>query len=161
MKFLLEILKILSKAFSKKSVVPAQPVPMIKRYTPNGLPVYERWQDFPWERHRWPNFSAKEFACKGTGRVALSPVALDALQSLRTHIGKPIRITSGYRSPEHNTAVGGTPNSKHMQGIAFDIPVPRPEQEEFIQAAQKFGFNGIGQYPNFVHIDTRNVPTRW
>lgn len=34
------------------------------------------------------------------------------------------KITSGYRSPEHNAAVGGAPNSDHLRGEAYDIVVP-------------------------------------
>lgn len=34
------------------------------------------------------------------------------------------RITSGYRSPQHNAAVGGAPNSDHLRGEAYDIVVP-------------------------------------
>lgn len=32
-----------------------------------------------------------------------------------------LQITSGYRSPAHNAAVGGAPNSYHVQGLAFDF----------------------------------------
>ena len=48
------------------------------------------------------------------------------LQPLRDKIGKPIRITSGYRSAELNTAIGGAsrngkPTSDHCFGRAADI----------------------------------------
>ena len=36
----------------------------------------------------------------------------------------PIRITSGYRCPELNRAVGGVKNSQHMRGEAADIHLP-------------------------------------
>ena len=45
------------------------------------------------------------------------------LQPLRDRFG-PIRITSGYRCPELNKAVGGVKNSRHMRGEAADIHVP-------------------------------------
>lgn len=46
---------------------------------------------------------------------------LDMLDSLREHYGKPIRITSGFRTEKHNAAVGGVPDSSHMRGYAVDI----------------------------------------
>lgn len=45
------------------------------------------------------------------------------LDPLRAHIGLPIRITSGFRNREVNTAVGGSSTSAHMRGEAADIKV--------------------------------------
>ena len=49
------------------------------------------------------------------------------LQPLRDRFG-PIRITSGYRCPELNRAVGGVKNSQHMRGEAADIHLPSVEK---------------------------------
>ena len=46
------------------------------------------------------------------------------LQPLRIKLGRPVVITSGYRSPVLNRAVGGSPTSHHMQGRAADLIVP-------------------------------------
>jgi uncharacterized protein YcbK (DUF882 family) len=35
---------------------------------------------------------------------------------LRDRLGKPLIVRSAYRSPEHNRAVGGATQSKHMDG---------------------------------------------
>lgn len=43
------------------------------------------------------------------------------LDPLRVAYGKPIRITSGYRSPLVNRRIGGVRNSQHMLGEAADI----------------------------------------
>lgn len=43
------------------------------------------------------------------------------LQPLRDAYGKPIRINSGYRSPELNKALNGSKTSQHMKGQAADI----------------------------------------
>lgn len=43
------------------------------------------------------------------------------LQPLRTMYGAPITVTSGFRSPEVNNAVGGVPLSQHLDGEAADI----------------------------------------
>ena len=49
------------------------------------------------------------------------------LQPLRDKFG-PIRITSGYRCPELNHAVGGASNSHHLRGEAADIHLPSVEK---------------------------------
>lgn len=45
------------------------------------------------------------------------------LDPLREAYGKPITVTSGYRSPELNKAVGGVANSHHLSGMAADISI--------------------------------------
>ena len=41
---------------------------------------------------------------------------------------EPIRINSGYRSPQLNRAIGGAVNSNHLTGCAVDIRVENMEQ---------------------------------
>lgn len=43
------------------------------------------------------------------------------LDPIREKIGKPIRVTSGYRSPKLNAAVGGSKTSAHTAGNASDL----------------------------------------
>ena len=43
-----------------------------------------------------------------------------SLQPLRERLGFPIHVTSGYRSPELNRRVGGSPTSQHCVGQAAD-----------------------------------------
>ena len=43
------------------------------------------------------------------------------LEPLRASLGKQIFISSGYRSPALNEAVGGSKNSDHLRGLAADI----------------------------------------
>ena len=47
-----------------------------------------------------------------------------ALEDVRERLGAPIVISSGYRSPALNAAVGGAANSAHVQGCAADILCP-------------------------------------
>lgn len=47
----------------------------------------------------------------------------NVIQKVRDHFG-PTVINSGYRSPELNSAVGGSPKSQHCKGEAADIEVP-------------------------------------
>ena len=50
------------------------------------------------------------------------------LEVLRLRAGTPIRINSGYRSPQLNKAIHGVAGSNHMTGCASDIRVENMEQ---------------------------------
>lgn len=43
------------------------------------------------------------------------------LDGIREKVGKPILISSGFRCPVLNKAVGGVPNSQHQRGLAADL----------------------------------------
>jgi zinc D-Ala-D-Ala carboxypeptidase len=59
------------------------------------------------------------------------------LEPLRVKLARPVVITSGYRSPALNRAVGGSPTSHHMQGRAADIIVPGMTPLAVCQIAQQ------------------------
>jgi zinc D-Ala-D-Ala carboxypeptidase len=102
---------------------------------------------------RWPNFTPHEIACHGDGTIVICEEAMDALQKLRTEYGKPMRINSAYRSPVYNKEVGGEANSYHLKGMAFDVSLEGMDVAAFLSAAMLNGFNGIGFYNTFIHID--------
>ena len=54
----------------------------------------------------------------------LTSLAKTVLQPLRDHYGCPVVISSGYRCPKLNKAIGGAVSSQHMKGEAVDIKVP-------------------------------------
>lgn len=115
---------------------------------------------------RWPSFSPREIACKGTGELVVDDHALDRLQALRDYLGKPLILTSAYRSAAHNKRVGGAKKSKHMEGIAFDVRMENHDPQQFEAAARAVGFTGFGYYPKsgFMHVDTgpaRSWGTPW
>ena len=118
--------------------------------------LYEHYADVPMAGWRWPSFSPREIACKGTGKVLVNHAAMDKLQALRDRLRKPLILTSAYRSPEHNRRVGGAKKSKHMEGIAFDVRMDNHDPHEFEAAARAVGFTGFGYYvkSGFMHIDT-------
>ena len=74
------------------------------------------------------NFKLREFRCRDGSDVPdeyMENVLLLAqnLQVLREHIGKPIRVISGYRSKPYNTKIGGAKRSQHMLAKAADIKI--------------------------------------
>jgi uncharacterized protein YcbK (DUF882 family) len=85
---------------------------------------------------------------------------LELLRSaVSDHVGRdcPLIILSGYRSPAHNTAVGGVPTSFHLKGLAADI-VSRFASPHTIQSLarslQARGIiGGLGVYAGFTHVD--------
>jgi zinc D-Ala-D-Ala carboxypeptidase len=124
------------------------------------MKIYAHYNEFPIAEWRWPDFSPREIASKREGELGVDVAALDKLQALRDRLGKPLILTSAYRSRTHNKAVGGAKSSFHMQGRAFDVRMENQNPVEFHQAAQAVGFTGFGHYlaQNFMHIDTRDEP---
>ena len=110
-------------------------------------------------------FSREEFACKHCGQEPGMDVRLqNILDAIRERIRGPVILTSAYRCPAHNAAVGGVPNSYHTQGIAADVLVPDGMTvDQLAQIAEECGADGIGRYygQGFVHCDVRGYPARW
>ena len=52
----------------------------------------------------------------------------NVLDPLREWYGKPIPVSSGYRCPALNKAVGGVGNSYHLKGMAADLDVGSTEE---------------------------------
>lgn len=57
----------------------------------------------------------------------LKTLCQEVLEPLRQHFGVPVAISSGYRCPQLNKAVGGTKSSQHLTGEAADIRLPDEE----------------------------------
>lgn len=116
--------------------------------------LYRHYSDVPTETWRWPNFTPREIACRGSGELLVDEAALDKLQALRDRLGAPLHLNSAYRSEAHNRAVGGSPKSQHRLGRGFDISLRTVTRQELTKAARLVGFTGIGQYDSFIHVDT-------
>ena len=80
----------------------------------------------------------------------------EVLEPLREKIGKPIIITSGYRSPELNKAIGGSHHSQHCKGEAADIIVHGMTPYEVCLAAK-----GLGKYDQLIHEFGRWCHISW
>lgn len=57
---------------------------------------------------------------------ALKALTKEVLQPIRDLHGAPVTVTSGYRQPALNKALGGSPTSQHPKGEAADIAVGSP-----------------------------------
>lgn len=110
------------------------------------------------------NFESTEFDCKCKNYCATTEIDLKLvqyLQMIRDHFGKPVTINSAYRCEKHNKNIGGASKSKHLYGQAADIKVHGVAPLKVAQYAESIGVKGIGQYSNFVHIDTREKKFFW
>ena len=66
----------------------------------------------------------------------------------------PFVINSGFRTEEHNRAVGGTSDSSHLVGWAADIRATTSNRRWLvIEALIQVGFTRIGVADTFVHVD--------
>ena len=69
------------------------------------------------------DFERYEFACPcGCTAQMIDPELVQKMQTIRTKLGKAIKVTSGYRCVKHNAdpKVGGSRTSRHLYGIAAD-----------------------------------------
>ena len=118
-----------------------------------------------------PAFKVREFRCRdGSDTIMVDQTLVVLLQAIREHFGKPITITSGYRTAAHNAAVGGAKSSQHLLGRAADIQVADTTVEAVAAYAESLmpDWGGVGRYPvkagrtkGWVHVDTRPNKSRW
>ena len=92
----------------------------------------------------------------------LRQVAINVFQPLRDAFDCPIFVSSGYRGPELNSAIGGSTRSQHMEGRALDLDADVfgrctnsqifnyiKENLEFDQLIWEFGDS---DNPDWVHV---------
>jgi zinc D-Ala-D-Ala carboxypeptidase len=109
---------------------------------------------------KYPNFKASEFQCQHCGADGIKEELVAKIQQLRTKYGKPMRITSGYRCPQHPVEARKSTPGAHALGLAADVGVEGAEAYKVLQIALELGFTGIGVQQKgsgrFIHLDVRN-----
>ena len=77
------------------------------------------------------------------------------LDPLREALGRPVVVSSGYRSPRVNRAVGGSASSQHVLGQAADITVPGMSVADVVAKirALRLPFDQlIDEFGRWVHV---------
>lgn len=98
--------------------------------------------------------------------IGLKPEFVKLLDEARGIAGVPFKITSGYRTTEHNANVGGVKDSSHTTGLAVDLQVKDGVSGgKILLALVKVGLNRFGFYEDgHIHVDfdmTKPNPCYW
>jgi len=94
-----------------------------------------------------------------SGSVNMDPKFMDMLEAAREIAGIPFIITSGYRTKEHNDAIGSK-STNHTTGRAADIAATNSRDRFIIISALiEVGFNriGIDFKRKFIHVDSNGT----
>lgn len=105
------------------------------------------------------HFKAGEFQCRdGTIPIIINYDLIEVLEEIRNQTGKPILVSSGYRTQEYNRKIGGAELSYHMYGCAADIWSMYHEPRELAKIADEVmdETGGIIVHDTYVHIDVRS-----
>jgi zinc D-Ala-D-Ala carboxypeptidase len=103
----------------------------------------------------------------GVGEItALQALCVNVLQPLRDQLGLPVTISSGFRSPALNRAVGGAPDSQHLTGQAADLQCFSLTTAEFFKRvlALNLPFDQLiyegGREATWVHVSYNTAGAR-
>lgn len=110
-------------------------------------------------------FKRSEVMCPCCKDGDILPDFRAKLNKAREIAGIPFIISSGFRCPEHNSAVGGSKTSSHMVGCAVDIKCNNSRDRKIIvDSLLKAGLNRIGISRSFIHVDddfTKDKDVLW
>jgi len=92
--------------------------------------------------------------------ACFKPQLVRVLKSVERHYGRPLVVTSGYRSPKHNRRIGGASGSRHTSCEAADVQVEGVSKWQLAKYLRSMpGRGGVGTYchTESVHIDIGNT----
>lgn len=102
------------------------------------------------------HFKAREFDSPdlpGSG-TKMEPGLVKLVDQLRSEVGFPLLISSGFRTTRHNLLTGGIEGSSHTTGWACDIrALHSATRFTIVNAALALGFSRIGLADTFIHVD--------
>ena len=105
----------------------------------------------------WKNFTREEFACSHCGENLILDSTIDFAQSIRTEVGFPLPVTSGYRCKDHPIEKRKAAPGTHNRGIAVDFAVSGRDGKVVAQAILARAVGGVGINMKgggrFVHFD--------
>ena len=91
------------------------------------------------------HFKVREFACNdGSQVVFIDDYLVSILDILRNKVGKPVKISSGYRTPQWNKKIEGAKYSYHMRGMAADIRIEGMNGREIAKELNKIVTSDCG-----------------
>ncbi len=89
----------------------------------------------------------------------LRALCTEILEPIRVHFEVAVLVSSGYRGPEVNEAVGGSKRSQHMIGQAVDFTVNTysvDEMFEWLLSASNLDFDQlIHEFGQWIHVSYR------
>lgn len=119
------------------------------------------------------HYRSREFDCQckrpGCTVTIIHPTLVDACETMRVDLSRPVTITdgggSGYRCPAHNAEVGGAANSLHTMGLAADLHCPGSTPDEMAALAEaRANYGEVGKYNWGIHLGVfrpDGANTRW
>lgn len=119
-----------------------------------------------WSKYA-PYFRPQEFYCRHCGEEDMSSQFMDVLLEIRRTYNRPMRITSGYRCPDHPVERHKMSTSgAHVQGIGCDVAVYGEYAVDLVEVALAHGVKGVGLkqhsgsgiHTRFVHLDIMTRP---
>lgn len=115
------------------------------------------WKDIDW-------FKPSEFDSPdkpGSGYANMDEQFIRRLNQLRSLLRRPLKVTSGYRTPDHNEKVSPATGrtGPHTTGKAVDLQVCAEDAFHVLELALALGFTGVGLnqkgplMSRFIHLD--------